>query len=111
MRTNDLCVASSYWYYPGFYHNGPPATRVAQRRTGEVVHASQKILVDCEAISSTNQINGGWISGQAHGINRQPVLFVDGHARLLFWRELKVDSRLTANFGWDWAGLDWADAP
>jgi hypothetical protein len=82
-----------------------------QRRTGEVAHASQKILVDCEAISNTNQINGGWISGQAHGINREPVLFVDGHSRLMFWRELQVDSRLTANFGWDWAGLDWADVP
>ena len=114
LRTNDLVVASSYWYYPAFYYDGPPPGTVKQRRLTEVTRPSQKLVLDCSAMSNQkglNEIDGGWISPAGHGKRAGSFLFVDGHSKFLPWRQLLRDPRLTVNHGWDWAGLDWADFP
>jgi prepilin-type processing-associated H-X9-DG protein len=75
-----------------------------------VTHPSQKVVVDCEAISDRKQISGVSVVGQAHGCQAATFLFVDGHARFLHRREQLIDPR-KAGPGWDWSGLDWIDFP
>ncbi len=110
--TNDLSVASSYFYYYGFYHSDPPASAAAQRRSGEVTHPSQKCVVQCEALSGRNEINGTGFDGYAHGRKAKTFLFIDGHGRFLPRRSQCVDPRIPPGVqSPDWAGLDWSDFP
>jgi prepilin-type processing-associated H-X9-DG protein len=112
LTTNDLSVASSYYYYVGFYQLNPPACTGAKRRLGEVIHPSQKVVLHCEAIGNRNQINGTGFDGYAHGLGWKPFLFVDGHAKFLPRREQLIDPRIPPGISSpDWAGLDWIDFP
>jgi prepilin-type N-terminal cleavage/methylation domain-containing protein len=105
MTTNDLSVASSYYYYVGFCQRDPPVSTAAQRRLGEVARPSQKVVVHCE-------IRGLGIDGHAHGAAAKTFLFVDGHARFLSRRAQQFDPRVPEGMNRsDWAGLDWADFP
>ena len=67
--------------------------------------------MECAAFDSRKEIDGGWISPQAHGQQKNPYLFVDSHARVISWRLLMRDPRLTPQAGGDWAGPDWVDFP
>ena len=109
MTTNDLPVASSYYYCVGFYHSDPPTSTLARRREGEVTHPSQKIVVQCESIGNRKEINGSGFDGYAHGPYAKNFLFVDGHARFLPRRDQQVDPRIPGEGSADAAGLDWAD--
>ena len=109
MTTNSLSVASSYFYYYGFYHSDPPTSTCAQRRLGEVVHPSQKLVLHCESISSPSQIQGvSSFDGFAHGPQAKAFLFVDGRAQFLHRRDQLIDPRIPV-VSPDWAGLDWID--
>ncbi|HEY5912795.1 MAG TPA: type II secretion system protein [Verrucomicrobiae bacterium] len=110
--TNDLSVASSYFYYYGFYHSDPPSGPAGQRRLGEVTHPSQKCVVQCEALGNRKEIEGTGFDGYAHGSKAKTFLFVDGHARFLPRRSQRVDPRIPPNVqSPDHAGLDWIDFP
>jgi prepilin-type processing-associated H-X9-DG protein len=107
-----VSVASSYFYYSGFYHSDPPGSAPAQRRSGEVRHPSQKCVVQCEALGSRKEINGAGFDGYAHGRMAKTFLFVDGHAKFLARRAQCVDPRIPPEVqSPDWAGLDWIDFP
>jgi len=111
LTTNDVAVASSYFYLDAFYHANPPGSPVlSQRRLSDVTHPSQKVIVSCQAISDRSQISGMSFAGEAHGSRTTTWLFVDGHAQFLPWSRLAVDPRETQP-GWNWSGLDWADLP
>ena len=93
-----------------FYHQDPPTSTVAaRRRLCEVAHPSQKVIVNCQAISDQKQISGTSFNGEAHGYQATTWLFVDGHAHFLHWRQLISDPWQTEP-GWNWSGLDWADS-
>ncbi len=110
--TTDLSVASSYFYYYGFYHSDPAASLAGQRRLGEVTHPSQKCVVQCEALSSRKEIRGTGFDGYAHGPKAKTFLFVDGHARFLPRRSQRIDPRIPSDVqSPDHAGLDWIDFP
>lgn len=111
LTVKELSVPSSYWYFPGFYNNSPENTMIEQRHLKEVTHPSQKALINCLAIGNRNQIQGDVVDAQAHGIDSETFLFVDGHARFLAGREWSHDPEVPPGFGWDWAGLDWIDFP
>jgi prepilin-type N-terminal cleavage/methylation domain-containing protein len=112
LTTNDLSVASSYYYYVGFCQSDPPLSTPAQRRLGEVTHPCQKVVVHCEALSSPNEISGMGFDGHAHGAAAKTFLFVDSHARFLFRRAQQLDPRVPSGMNRsDWAGLDWIDFP
>jgi prepilin-type N-terminal cleavage/methylation domain-containing protein/prepilin-type processing-associated H-X9-DG protein len=112
MTTNDLSVASSYYYYAGFCQWDPPVSTAAQRRLVEVTHPSQKLVVHCEGLSTPNEIHGKGFDGYAHGAAAKTFLFVDGHARFLRRGAQHFDPRVPeGSFRSDWAGLDWIDFP
>jgi prepilin-type N-terminal cleavage/methylation domain-containing protein/prepilin-type processing-associated H-X9-DG protein len=112
LTTNDLSVASSYYYYAGFYQSDPPVSTAAQRRLGQVIHPSQKVVMHCEAIGNRREIYGRGFDGYAYGSYAKPVLFVDGHARFLPRREQLIDPRIPPGISSpDWAGLNWIDFP
>ncbi len=111
LTTNDLSVASSYYYYMGFCQSDPPVSMPGQRRLGEVTHSCQKIVLQCEALVSPGEIQKG-IDGHAHGTAGMSVLFVDSHARLMPRRAQQLDPRVPPGVHRsDWAGLDWSDFP
>jgi prepilin-type N-terminal cleavage/methylation domain-containing protein len=112
ITTSNLSVASSYFYYYGFYHSDPPVSAIGQRRLGEVTHPSQKVVMHCEAIGNRSEINGTAFDGYAHGLYAKTFLFIDGHARFLRRWEQLVDPRISPGTGSpDWSGLDWTDFP
>lgn len=106
--TNDLSVASSYFYWAGFFHDNPPSSLAAQRCLGAVSHPSEKCVVQCEALGSQKEITGTGFDGYAHGPKAKTFLFVDGHARFLARRLQSIDPRIQIQSP-DWAGLDWTD--
>ena len=112
MTTNDLSVASSYYYYCGFYQSDPPACTTQQRCLGQVMHPSQKAVMHCEAIGNQKEIYGTGFDGYGHGSYAKPFLFVDGHAQFLSRRQQFIDPRIPPGISSpDWAGLDWIDFP
>jgi len=112
LTTNDLSVASSYYYYMGFCQSDPPLSVRGQRRLGEVTHPCQKIVVRCEGLSSASNIQGLGFDGYAHGATAMDILFVDAHARFVPRRAQQFDPRVPqGSFRSDWAGLDWSDFP
>jgi prepilin-type N-terminal cleavage/methylation domain-containing protein/prepilin-type processing-associated H-X9-DG protein len=112
LTTNDLSVASSYYYYAGFCQSDPPVSTAAQRYLGEVAHPSQKVVLHCEGLSSPSEIHGLGFDGYAHGAAAKNFLFVDGHARFLRRGAQRFDPRVPeGSFRSDWAGLDWIDFP
>ena len=112
MTTNDLSVASSYWYYTGFFQSDPPSCMPGQRRMSEVTHPSQKAVVHCSGLSNRGEIQGMGVDGHAHGVGTKTFLFVDAHAQLLNERLQQFDPRVPLGKNRaDWAGLDWVDFP
>ena len=111
LTTNDLSVASSYYYYIGFCQSDPPVSLPSQRHLGEVIHPCQKIVIRCEGLASPGEIRAG-IDGHAHGASAISLLFVDGHSRLVPRRTQLFDPRVPQGPSRsDWAGLDWSDFP
>jgi prepilin-type N-terminal cleavage/methylation domain-containing protein len=111
LTTNDLSVASSYYYYIGFCQSDPPLSIPGQRRLGEVTHPCQKIVVQCEGLGNPGEIQRG-IDGHAHGTSGMSLLFVDAHARFMPRRAQQFDPRVPiGSHRSDWAGLDWSDFP
>ncbi len=112
LTTNELSVASSYYYYAGFFQWDPPVSTTAQRHLSHVVHPSQKVVVHCEGLSSPKEIRGIGFDGYAHGAAAKNFLFVDGHARFLPRRAQQPDPRIPhGTYRSDWSGLDWIDFP
>ena len=112
LTTNDLSVASSYYYYSGIFQRDPPDSTRGQRRLAEVAHPSQKIVLHCEALCSPGEIHGMGFDGYGHGPAVKPFLFVDARAQLLPRRTRRFDPRVPeGQYRSDWAGLDWADFP
>jgi prepilin-type processing-associated H-X9-DG protein len=82
---------------------------VQQRRLQEVTHPSQKALMMCAAIGNRNQITANYFFSNAHGVGWNPILFVDGHARFLPFRDWAPDPRAPGDV--NMSGLDWIDFP
>ncbi len=125
IRTNDLPFPNSYWYWVAFWAEGSSfgSLRAHQRSVGEVRYPSQKIIMDCEAISNPNdssQINSGGYFAQAHGKGRWPTLFVDGRAKIT-WFPVWMGGTVhrsdvwqidpSGPAGWGTGSLDWMDVP
>ena len=112
LTANDLSVASSYYYYNGFFQRNPPVSTLAQRLLGEVTHTSQKVVIHCEGLSSPAEIQGSGFDGHAHAAAAKTFLFVDAHACLLPLRARQPDPRIpVGSYRADWSGLDWIDFP
>jgi prepilin-type N-terminal cleavage/methylation domain-containing protein len=110
LTTNDLSVASSYYYYMGFCQSDPPLSIPGQRRLGEVTHPCQKIVLRCEGLGSSSVQELG--DGHAHGASAISILFVDAHAAFVPRRAQQFDPRVPQGpLRSDWAGLDWSDFP
>ena len=108
LTTNDLSVASSYYYYMGFCQSDPPLSIPGQRRLGEVAHPCEKIVLRCEGVGSSSELG----DGHAHGASAISILFVDTHARFVPRRAQQFDPRVPKGpHRSDWAGLDWSDFP
>ena len=112
LTTNDLSVASSYYYYMGFCQSDPPLSIPGQRRLGEVTQPCQKIVVRCEGLGSLSDIQGLGFDGHAHGASALSILFVDAHTGFVPRRAQLFDPRVPQGpLRSDWAGLDWCDFP
>jgi prepilin-type N-terminal cleavage/methylation domain-containing protein/prepilin-type processing-associated H-X9-DG protein len=118
VETNNL-MASSYYYFPGFYHSDPPTSAPAIRRLAEVTHPAQKAMVACCALPTGNNsaLMNNMLSGstntwpQAHGVDAFTVLFVDGHAKYEKWTAWLWDPAVSSDSYkfTDWSALGWAD--
>ena len=109
-----LPFPTSYWYAPAFHTDirtsfvGDPKVRF----THEVHFPSQKVVVECMAMSSRDDYKkaaGGPLATMAHGPTRRNYLFVDGHSANLSWEKRRFDERTAIGYGWNWANLDWQD--
>ena len=122
LTVKELSVAGSYFYDYSFYCNSPIDLTVHQRRLQEVTHPSQKLLMMCAAIGNRNQITGENFWSYAHevgywqpgldvarAVQWDPVLFVDGDARFLPFRDWAPDPRASGDI--NLSGLDWIDFP
>jgi prepilin-type N-terminal cleavage/methylation domain-containing protein len=123
LTVKELSVASSYFYNYSFYYNSPVGSMVQQRRLQEVTHPSQKALMMCAAIGNRDQITANFFFSNAHVVGWQqpsteasyravgwiPILFVDGHARFLPFRDWAPDPRTPGDI--NMSGLDWIDFP
>jgi prepilin-type N-terminal cleavage/methylation domain-containing protein len=113
-RTNDLPFPNSYWYWVAFWAEGSTFGSLTprQRSVSEVKYPSQKIIMDCEAISARNgpdEINPDKYLPQAHGKERQPILFVDGRALNTRYSAIQIDPG--GPMGWGMGSLGWVDVP
>ena len=121
----DLPFPNSYWYWVAFWATGSNLTSLTprQRSVSEVRYPSQKVIMDCEAISSRNdssQVNSGGYLPQAHGKGRWPTLFVDGHASIT-WYPVEIGGTPhrtdvwqidpSGPDGWGTGSLGWMDVP
>lgn len=110
-------LANSYYYIPGFYNSDPPqAQAVPQaRRTTEVSHPSQKVMITCEAVSGAQDlvkfVNTSSYWGSGHGPGWFDVLFVDGHGAYLNQSRWLRDPKLPSGYDEDWSSLGWTDFP
>jgi len=112
LTTNNLSVASSYYYFMGFCQSDPPLSIPGQRRLGEVTHPCQKILLRCQGLGTSSEIQGLGVDGHAHGASAMNLLFVDAHASFMPRRAEQFDPRVPeGSHRSDWAGLDWSDFP
>jgi hypothetical protein len=108
-------LASSYYYIPGFYNSDPPQSLPQVRRTAEVSHPSQKVMIICDAVSGPQDLvtflNASFSFGQGHGPGSFDVLFVDAHAAYLNQSKWLRDPNLLSDAAKDWASLSWTDFP
>ena len=133
IRTNNLPFPNSYWYWMAFWAKGSDfASLVPQQRfVSEVRYPSQKVIMDCQAISNTKdpgQNNpGNSYLPQAHGKGRWPTLFVDGHASITWYPIYAPNGELVGGTrrpgpgvwqidpsgpdGWGMGSLEWVDVP
>ncbi|MSU62036.1 MAG: hypothetical protein EXS31_06520 [Pedosphaera sp.] len=114
IKTNALPFPESYLYYASFYSdwdkNGSSTPR--QRYTSEVKYPSQKVIFDCQASDNPKQIGNSKFDGQAHGKERTPILFVDGHSSNPPWRKWgPPDPSVPAGTGYILSRLDWINIP
>jgi prepilin-type N-terminal cleavage/methylation domain-containing protein len=112
--TNDLRFPNSYWYWVAFWAEGSTFNSLTPRQSSmiEVRFPSQKIIMDCEAISARkgrDEINPNKYIPQAHGKERQPIMFVDGRASNTRYSAIQVDP--SGSDGWGMGSLGWVDVP
>ncbi len=73
-------------------------------------YPSQKIIIDCEAIGgkgSDEVLDGYYYTPQAHGKERTPYLFADGHESITRWGAILPNPGGPG--GWGMGSLRWAD--
>jgi prepilin-type N-terminal cleavage/methylation domain-containing protein len=115
--TNEITVPSSYYYLPGFWHSDPPQSVLQARRITEVTHPSQKLMVQCFALSGNKSLDPFYGPGeltvrpQGHGPDRLTGVFVDGHSAILKWSQWLWDPELDQNICLSpcWSSLGWTD--
>lgn len=113
IKTHDLPFPNSYWYWVAFWAEGRDFSSLTPRRrsVNEVTYPSQKIIMDCEAISARkgkDEVSDGeYYTPQAHGKERFPTLFVDGHGSNTRWSNILPDPK--GPDGWGMGSLSWAD--
>jgi prepilin-type N-terminal cleavage/methylation domain-containing protein/prepilin-type processing-associated H-X9-DG protein len=109
-----LPFPASYCYAPAF-HTDIRTSFVGDakvRFTREVQFPSQKVMVECMAMSSRDdykKLVRGLLPSVAHGTKRRNYLFVDGHSANLRREKRRFDERIAIGYGWNWANLDWQD--
>jgi prepilin-type N-terminal cleavage/methylation domain-containing protein len=110
IMTHPVTVPDSYEYFMAFYWSDPPQLSNPQvRRRTEVTYPSQKVMMLCDALGSTNEIRpGNWIDPQGHGKGREPGLFVDGHSAYLRLSQWRLDPQASGD-GLEWFRLSWID--
>jgi prepilin-type N-terminal cleavage/methylation domain-containing protein len=107
-------VSFSYYYFPGLAilirKDGSWSPR--PRKLGEVTYPAQKISMICNALRGRQDFTfpAGWILPRAHSPNGGPNLFIDGHAKMILWSELRWDPILNnGNFAYTWSSPGWHD--
>lgn len=131
IRTNDLPIPNSYWYWIAFFSSGKDLSSLPprQRSVSEVRYPSQKIIMDCQALDPKDktQLDVSSSLPQAHGRGRWPTLFVDGHASITWYPAYDlsgqpiVGARISGPNvwridpdgpqGWGIGSLAWIDVP
>ena len=115
VSTNSVTVLASYYYLPDFYHSDPPQSDPQMRRGAEVTHPSQKLMVECMALSGNEGYDPYFgpddldVHPQGHGSGRLTGLFVDGRVALLKWAQWLYDPLLVPGSQPDWSSLSWTD--
>ncbi len=107
IRTNELLFPDSYYYYHQFYNDDTQSPKLTRRSVGEVRFPTRKAIMCCFAEPEHGNLGD---RNLAHSKEGFPLLFVDTHAALVYYRNLnKAAPYGDYNLDWTVGGLSGAD--